>query len=172
MRFIFLCLIISMSAHAEDHSLLSGTSTYTVKHLIKRVQGESGELKGKVSCPGAECEFLIATPVKSFTSSDSNRDENMRVTLESIKYPLTIATGRIPRETFLKMGKSRIPVMIEFHGIKNTYEAVIERNSKSEMMADVILKLTSHNVVRPSLFGVSIDDEVPVHFKLKWSEGI
>lgn len=172
MKLLIFFVFYSLIASAEDYQLLSGTSTYTVKHLIKRVQGSSRELKGKVSCPTAECEFLIAAPVKSFTSSDSNRDENMQTTIESLKFPLTVASGKVLKADFLKPGKSKLPIQVEFHGVKKTYQADFERLSSGEMKAYIVLKLTDHQVVRPSLFGVSIDDEVPVQFEMKWSEGI
>jgi hypothetical protein len=157
-------------AQAEDYNLVSGESTYTVKHLVKRVQGTTKELKGKVKCVEEACEFLVAAPVKSFASSDANRDENMLMTLESTKFPLVTAAGKVGHKDFKGSEKYQVPVDVTFHGIKQNYQATVKRNSNGTQSAEMVILLTKHQIQRPSLFGVSIDDEVPLQFELKWSE--
>lgn len=164
--FILLCLISTFS-FAETRELLKGTAKYEVKHLIKKVTSESHDLKGKIQCEGSECEFLIAAPVKSFTSSDSNRDSNMLQTTEAAKYPVTSAKGKFPKTDLSKKDWS-MPVTVDFHGVSQVYETKIHQKSENEHEASFHLILTKHKIERPSLFGVAIEDDVPMTFTLQW----
>src|SRR5665647_662914 len=93
---LFVFFLVSGMAQAKDYILSNGKAEYMVKHLFKTVKGESKDLRGKMSCKNAQCEFLVAIPVLSFVSSDSNRDLNMQTILEVSKYPLITARGVLP----------------------------------------------------------------------------
>lgn len=167
-----LCLFLAMisSAFAETWVIQKGSGVYEVKHLIKTVRSESKELKGKMECSEKECEFLIAAPVKSFASSDSNRDSNMLDTTEASKFPVTSARGKFPKEDLMKSGEWTLAVDVEFHGVKKTYQAKVERVKDQVFKSSFILKLDQHQIDRPSLFGVKIDDDVPMTFDISWSK--
>lgn len=167
MKIIFILILLSGVVFAETRELVKGSATYEVKHLVKRVTSESHELKGKIQCGDKECEFLVAAPVKSFTSSDSNRDANMLQTTEAAKYPVTSAKGKFPKSE-LEKADWVLPVTVDFHGVQQNYDAKIHRKSENETKASFNLILTKHKIERPSLFGVDIDDEVPMTFDLKW----
>lgn len=169
MKTFILILFFSLPLIAETWELKSGSGTYQVKHTLKRVEGESKELKGKINCPTVECELLIAAPVKTFVSSDSNRDLNMLQTVEAGKFPMTIARGKMAKSELQKT-KWTLPAEIEFHGIKKQYNVIIEKLSEHKFKASFILLLDSHKVERPSLFGMKIEDEVPMTFDLTWSK--
>ena len=57
--------------------LKQSTLTYHVSHPLHQTEGVSHAAKGKGICHAGQCEFLIAVPVKSFDSGDSNRDLHM-----------------------------------------------------------------------------------------------
>ena len=165
-----LMLLFPFSLMAQTWELSSGTSQYEVKHLVKKVHSESKELKGKMNCASNECEFLVAAPVKSFTSSDSNRDLNMMETTEASKFPVTSAKGKLPADKLEQKGKWTLPIEVEFHGVKKEYTAEIERVKDMTYKADFILKLDQHKIDRPSLFGIKIEDNVPMTFNLVWKK--
>ena len=162
-----ICFFLTAPLFAQTLVLESGSGTYQVKHLIKKVQGESKELKGKMSCAEKECEFLVAAPTRSFVSSDSNRDSNMQMTVEAAKYPLVTARGKFPKED-LARNKFDLPLEVEFHGVKKLYQAQVEQVKANQYRVQFTLGLTAHQIERPSLFGVSIDDEVPMLFETSW----
>jgi len=54
--------------------LEQSTLTYHVSHPLHQVDGVSHAPRGKGVCKDGQCDFLIAVPVKSFDSGDSNRD--------------------------------------------------------------------------------------------------
>lgn len=169
MKSILVFVLLSGSVLAEDRMLKSGEGTYTVSVLVKKVSSTSKDIKGKVSCPENDCEFLLAVPVKTFASSDSNRDENMKMTVESEKYPLATAKGHLSKDVFLGKGKRQMKAQVTFHNVTKEYPVTLNGDSPDHMTAEFVLKLTDHNVTRPSLFGVSVNDEVPMTFQLKWS---
>lgn len=163
---LLLCFLTT-TAFAETRELTSGTADYVVKHLVKKVSAESRNLKGKIQCDEMECEFLVAAPVKSFTSSDANRDSNMFQTTEASKFPVTTAKGKFPKGELQKKDWTT-PVIVDFHGVQQTYNATIHQKSENQTEATFVLLLTKHKIERPSLFGIAIDDEVPMHFQLEW----
>jgi hypothetical protein len=171
MKKVFFILLLPFSIHAETWQIQKGSGTYEVKHLIKKVSSESKEIKGKMECSEKECEFLIAAPVKSFVSSDSNRDSNMQEAIQASKFPVTSARGKFPKDDLTKTGTWDLPVDIDFHGVKQKYTAKVHRVKDQEFNASFTLKLDQHKIDRPSLFGVKIEDDVPMTFDLTWFKG-
>jgi hypothetical protein len=167
---LFVLALISLSAFADSWIIGQGNATYEVKHLVKKVHSESKDLKGKMNCSQTECEFLVAVPVKSFTSSDSNRDLNMLETTEASKFPVTMAKGKVPAEKLKTKGKWTLPIEVDFHGIKKDYNAEIEQTNNMSFKSEFILKLDQHKIERPSLFGIKIEDDVPMTFSLDWKQ--
>lgn len=164
MKYLLLFLVPAIS-FAETWDLKKGSATYEIKHLVKKVSGTSNELKGKIQCEAEACEFLIAAAVKSFTSSDANRDENMLMTVEASKYPLVVAKGKF------NLKDTSIPVEVEFHGKKYTYQANIKRGEDfRNMTASMSVDLDKHAVEKPSLFGVSIDEKVAMTFEMNFQD--
>lgn len=168
---LFLCFfLLCGSAFSSVWEMSQGKSTYEVKHLVKKVHSESRDLKGKMECGDKECEFLIAVPVKSYASSDANRDLNMQTVTESSKFPMALARGQFPMDGLTKTEQWVLPLEVEFHGKKMKYSAQVSKKADGRFMADFILKLDQHGIERPSFLGFKIDDEVPMHFELQWTK--
>ncbi len=160
-------LLVSEMVMARNFQLEKSTAEYTVKHLVKTVKGTSAELKGKLVCEKEECDFLIAAPVKSFISSDSNRDLNMQTIMESTQFPLVTAKGKFPEKNLL-LKKWTLKALVSLHGIEKEYTAEISGLEKFK--GEFVLKLEEHKIERPSLFTVKIENEVPMNFELNWKE--
>src|SRR5579864_2975832 len=72
---ILLLLPLSAFAQADRQWVLErSTLTYHVSHPLHQVDGVSHAARGKGVCHAGQCDLLIAVPVKSFDSGDSNRD--------------------------------------------------------------------------------------------------
>jgi hypothetical protein len=146
-------------------TLKSGSAHYKVSYLTKTVEADSKEVKGKMICE-SECEFLLAIPVKSFDSGDSNRDLNMMNTVEAATYPVVTAKGKFKKELWGQK-EFTIEALVNFHGVEATYPVtVLDQGKKASFKVD----LDRHKIERPSLFTVKIDKEVPLDFNLDWSE--
>ena len=53
-----------------------------------QTDGVSHSARGKGICHAGECDFLIAVPVKSFDSGDSNRDLHMLQVTRGAEFPM------------------------------------------------------------------------------------
>lgn len=166
MNFFIFIISLSTIASASSWNLSRGTAQYEVKHLIKKVTSESKEIKGKIRCESEICEFLIAIPVKSFVSSDANRDLNMQQVIEASKYPVTTAKGTFPQNKIPQEGTFVLPIEVKFHDKTASYKAEIRNHNNGHFSSKISIDLDKHSIVKPSLFGIAIDNEVLLTFDL------
>src|SRR5579863_5331651 len=89
---------ISRLAGAADTqwALEQSTLTYHVSHPLHQTEGVSKAAKGKGVCHAGQCDFLVAAPVKSFDSGDSNRDLHMLQATRGAQFPLITVRTRLP----------------------------------------------------------------------------
>ncbi len=165
MKYFFL-ILLPFLAHAEPvaHTLKSGSAKYEVSYLTKTVRAESKAVKGKVVCE-SECEFLLAIPLKTFDSGDSNRDLNMQSTVEAGTYPVVTAKGKFHKELWGQK-EFTMDAIVNFHGVDANYQVKVSDSGKN---ATFNLNLEKHKIERPSLFAVKIDNEVPLAFTFDWA---
>lgn len=159
---LLICLLFSVTAFAKELKLENSKISYEVKYLTKTVIGESKESKGKMVCENKECDFLVAAPVKSFVSSDSNRDLNMLTILEATKYPVVTVKGKLPEEK-LSEKQYQFNANVSFHGVEKEYPITVSGNH-----GKFTVNLENHKIDRPSLLTVKIDNEVPISFEFNW----
>src|ERR1035437_7555071 len=82
-------LALAPLAAADGQWVLgSSTLTYNVSHPLHQSEGVSHAARGKGVCQGGQCNFLIAVPVKSFESGDTNRDLHMVQVTHGAQFPL------------------------------------------------------------------------------------
>src|SRR5436309_12362931 len=78
--------------------LAQSTLTYHVSHTLHQTNGVSHAARGKGVCHAGQCDFLIAVPVKSFDSGDSNRDLHMIQASRGGQFPIVTVRTRLPEE--------------------------------------------------------------------------
>lgn len=166
------------SVFAADAITIAGTWKlsesqvgYKVNHPMKTAVATSKRSKGKGRCAAA-CEFLIATPVASFDSGDSNRDLHMLETTKGAKFPVIMVRSNF-KPGALQGNKLTVELEIEFAGVKSTVpgvELTLSQREKNTLQVDGTfkIKLTSHGIVKPSLLGMSVDDDVPITVRSVW----
>src|ERR1035441_5548430 len=103
--------------------LASSTLTYHVSHTLHESEGVSHAARGKGVCQGGQCNFLIAAPVKSFESGDSNRDLHMVQVTHGAQFPLVSVRVSLP-EAALTSASIHCDVEIEFAGQTAKYKDV------------------------------------------------
>src|ERR1700683_140198 len=91
-------LLVTLPAFAADSQwvLKQSTLTYHVAHPLHQSEGVSHAARGKGICHDGQCDFLIAVPVKTFDSGDSNRDLHMIQVTRGAQFPLVIVRTRLP----------------------------------------------------------------------------
>src|SRR5271167_1247805 len=79
-------------------SLSQSTLTYHVSHPLHQLDGVSHAARGKGVCHAGQCDFLIAVPVKSFDSGDSNRDLHMLQVTRGGEFPIVTVRTSLPED--------------------------------------------------------------------------
>lgn len=168
-HFIFI-LFFSFTAFAGEttYVLKKSEISYKVNFPLKTVVGKSTETKGKGLCEKKSCEFLIAAPVKSFKSGDTNRDVHMQEVTKSAVHPLvSVSVSALDPEKLDNVG-----LEIEFAGVKKTLTGVHLHKTLSGKFVDVSstfsILLSDFKIERPKLLGVSIDDQVEINVQTQW----
>lgn len=170
MKFIILVLGISLSAFAEETAYILKTSdiSYTVKFPLKTVTGKSTETKGKGVCEKKTCEFLIATPVKSFKSGDTNRDVHMQEVTKAAQHPLvSISTSSLDPAQL-----DNVSFEIDFAGTKKIINGLHFDKSVHGKIVTIStsfpILLSDFKIERPTLLGIAIEDKVQINVKTQW----
>ena len=94
----FLFLALPTLAQTDSQWVLSqSTLTYHVSHPLHQTDGVSHAARGKGVCHAGQCDFLIAVPVKSFDSGDSNRDLHMLQVTRGGEFPMVTVRTQFAR---------------------------------------------------------------------------
>jgi hypothetical protein len=122
-----LLLLAPKLARADGQWVLEqSTLTYHVSHPLKQTDGVSHAARGKGVCHAGQCDFLIAAPVKSFDSGDSNRDLHMLQVARGAQFPLVSVRTRLP-ETASASATIQADLEIQFAGQTAQYKQVAFR---------------------------------------------
>ena len=76
--------------------LMQSTLSYHMSHPMHEVDGVSHAAKGKGICQAGNCDFLIAVPVKTFDSGDTNRDLHMLESTRGAQFPMVAVRAKFP----------------------------------------------------------------------------
>src|SRR5438105_13071066 len=111
-----IALVLSLLAGGDSQWVLEkSTVTYHVSHPMHESEGVSHAARGKGVCHAGQCDFLIAVPVKSFDSGDSNRDLHMVQATRGAQFPMITVRTRLP-ETVPASGTIHADLEIPFAG--------------------------------------------------------
>lgn len=153
--------------------LTQSTLTYHVSHPLHQTEGVSHAAKGKGICHGGECNFLIAVPVKSFDSGDSNRDLHMLQVTRGAEYPMVTVRTRLP-ESDETASKIRADLQIQFAGQTAEFKQVplkLEKQGNEVHITGTIpATLTDFKIEPPSLLTMPVKNEIPIRVDMSWSQ--
>jgi hypothetical protein len=166
-------LLFACPLYAADNQwvLAQSTLTYHVSHPLHSSDGVSRAAKGKGICHEATCEFLIAAPVKSFDSGDSNRDLHMLQVTRGGQFPVVSVRARLP-EAALVAPTIHLDIEIEFAGQTAHYKQVpftlALQGNEAKLSGTIPATLSDFKIDPPSLLTVPIKNEMPVHVEMTW----
>ena len=172
--FITVLLALSSFAAADSQWILDqSTISYHVSHPLHQVDGVSHAARGKGVCHEGQCDFLIAVPVKSFDSGDSNRDLHMLQVTRGAQYPMVTVRTRIP-ESQENTGDLHLDVDVEFAGQSAHYKDVpfkVETQGNQKKITGVLpCKLTDFKMDPPTLLTMPIKNDIPVRIEMTWRQ--
>jgi hypothetical protein len=160
------------SAQADAQWVLEkSTLTYRVSHPLHDTEGISHAARGKAACQKGQCEVLIATPVKSFSSGDSNRDLHMLQVTRGAEFPLVSVRLRVS-ESAVDSATVDCDLEVEFAGQTARYKAVpfhqVVEGAARRISGTVPAKLSDFKIPLPSLLAVPVKDDMPVSVETTW----
>lgn len=168
------CLLVALSSlsWAESQWILQdSTLTYHMSHPLHSAEGVSHAARGKGVCHAGECNFLIAVPVKSFDSGDSNRDLHMVQATRGAQFPMVTVRTRLP-ENAAESGTIRADLEIEFAGQTAHYKQVAfqvtKQGNDTRITGTIPATLTDFKIDPPTLLTVPMKNDIPVKVDMTW----
>lgn len=166
-----LCTLPALSQTDTSWVLQQSTLTYHMVHPIHHVDGVSHAAKGKGICHAGQCNFLIAAPVKSFDSGDSNRDLHMLEVTRGAQFPLVVVRAEFP-ESEIGSPTLYVNLTVQFAGQTAHYQHVafnwVNQGSDARITGTVPSTCSDFKIVRPSFLDVPIDNAIPVSVDTTW----
>ena len=134
-------------------------------------EGISHAARGKGVCHAGQCDFLIAAPVKSFESGDSNRDLHMLQVTRGAQFPLVSVRIVLP-ETALTSATVHCDVEVQFAGQTAQYKQVplqlVTKGNETRVSGTIPATLSDFKIDPPSLLAVPVKNEMPVRVDMTW----
>lgn len=166
--------LASLHSQGGSHWILdSSTLTYTVTHPMHTVEGTSHAARGKGDCSAGQCEFLIAVPVNTFSTGDSNRDLHMIETVRGAQFPMVLVHANFP-EAEVHQEWIHANLVVEFAGQIARYSNVpfkrVQQGTEVHITGTIPLTCSDLKIQRPSFLTVPIKNEIPVHVDTSWHE--
>lgn len=159
--------------HADEQwALQSSTLSYHMSHPMHQLDGVSHAAKGKGECHAGQCDFLIAAPVNSFDSGDSNRDLHMIQVTRGAQFPLVVVRTRIPEQTPAS-GTIYVDLEVQFAGQTAHYNHVPFQKTTSgnevRITGTVPATCSDFKIDPPSFLTIPIKNQIPVKIDLTWT---
>lgn len=166
------CFTVPVIARADSHWVLeSSTLTYHISHPLHQIDGTSHEARGKGICRARECNFLIADPVKSFDSGDTNRDLHMLQVTRGAEYPMVTVRTHLP-ETASSSLSVTADLEIQFAGQTVPYKKIVFQQTnegiKRRIIGTIPCTVADFKIDPPSLLAVPIKNEMPIRVEMTW----
>ena len=174
-RTLLALLLLALPLAAADGQwiLEQSTLTYQVFHPLHKSEGVSHAARGKGVCQAGQCDFLIAAPLKSFESGDSNRDLHMLQVTRGAQFPLVSVRTRLP-EAALGSATISADLEIEFAGQTAQFKQVsfqrtVEGNS-IRITGTIPATLSDFKIDPPSFLSIPLKKEMPVRVEMTWRQ--
>jgi hypothetical protein len=168
----FLFLTLPALAQTDSQWVLSqSTLTYHVSHPLHQTDGVSHAARGKGVCHAGQCEFLIAVPVKSFDSGDSNRDLHMLQVTRGGEFPMVIVRTSLPEDASAS-ATIHADLEVQFAGQTAKYKQVpfeqAKQGNDTKISGTIPATLKDFKIDPPSLLAIAVKNEIPVRVEMTW----
>jgi hypothetical protein len=166
-----LCAPAALCQADQTWVLDQSTLTYHMSHPIHEVDGVSHAARGKGVCHAGECDFLVADPVKSFDSGDTNRDLHMVQVTRGAQYPVVTVRFRVPEQQLASPALD-CDLEVQFAGQTAHYSHIpfqqtIQGNTH-HITGTIPSTLTDFKIDPPSFLTVPIKNQIPVKVDMTW----
>lgn len=167
-------LTVALPAQTDTQfTLVQSTLSYHMSHPMHEVDGTSHAARGKGICHAGMCDFLIAAPVKSFDSGDTNRDLHMIEATRGAQYPMVQVRTRFPQSEATEQ-TIYVDLEIQFAGQTAHYAHVAfqrtQQGSNVRITGTVPSTCSEFKIERPSFLTVPIKNPIPVRVDMTWQQ--
>src|SRR6202521_389280 len=168
-----LALALPPLAPAADSQwvLDQSTLTYHVSHPLHQTEGVSHAARGKGICHDGQCDFLIAVPVKSFDSGDSNRDLHMVQVTRGAQFPMVTVRTRLP-ESASTSATIQADLEVQFAGQTTQYKQVpfqlVTQGNETRISGTIPATLSDFKMEPPTLLTMPVKNEIPIRVEMTW----
>ncbi len=164
-------LLTTLSSAADQWVLDQSTLTYHVSHPLHQSEGVSHAARGKAVCNAGQCDFLIAVPVKSFDSGDSNRDLHMVQVTRGAEFPMVTVRTRLP-EADATAATINADLEIQFAGQTAHYKQVsfqvVHEGKETRITGTIPATLSDFKIDPPTLLTLPVKNELPIRIEMTW----
>ena len=166
--------VFAANAFAADQQwvLKQSTLTYHVSHPLHSTDGVSHAARGKGVCHDGQCKFLIAVPVKTFDSGDSNRDLHMIQVTRGAEFPMVTVRSRLP-EAASTSATVKADLEVQFAGQTAQYKQVpfqlVTQGNETRISGTIPTTLVDFKIDPPSLLTMPVKNDIPVRVEMTWS---
>lgn len=154
-------IYLAMPLHAQNYYAENGTARFTSSVPFYEFTGTSNQLTGLISISDNLVDFYL--DLETLDSGIKKRDKDMRLTLETKKFPFAEFYGNLLDKVDLtetKPQKIRTSGNFSIHGITQEMEVsgeiTIEQNIL-HLTANWVIRLDDFEIVPPSLLIVKVD---------------
>lgn len=151
--------------------LTDNTLSYRMTHPVHTVDGTTHSAKGKGLCAAGVCNFLIAAPVKSFDSGDTNRDLHMLQVTRGAEFPVVSVRFQVP-EADVDKPELSLDLDVTFAGNTFHYTHIPFhqdlRGTAHHITGTIPADITNFKIPAPSFLTVPIRNEIPVRVDTLW----
>jgi hypothetical protein len=114
---------------------------------------------------------LIAVPVKSFDSGDSNRDLHMLQVTRGAEFPIVTVRTRVP-ESASTAATINLDLEVKFAGQTVQYKQVpfqrVVHGNETQITGTIPAKVADFKIDPPSLLTMPIKNDIPIQVDLTW----
>lgn len=159
-------------------ALTQSTLTYHMSHPLHQVDGVSHAAKGKGVCRAGVCDFLIAAPVKTFDTGDSNRDLHMLQVTRGAQFPMVVVRTQLPQAAADAANGNSTTIdadlEVQFAGQTVHYPHIpfqrVIAGNQVHITGVVPATCSDFKIDPPSFLTVPIKNEIPVRVDMTWQK--
>ena len=170
---LFLVAFPLLAGADSQWTLEKSTLTYHVSHPLHQTEGVSHAARGKGVCHAGQCDFLIAVPVNSFDSGDSNRDLHMVQAARGAEFPIVSVRTHLPEEAATS-ATIKADLEVQFAGQTAEYKQVpfqlSIQGSETRIFGTIPATLSDFKIPPPSLLAMPVKNEIPVRVEMTWKK--
>ncbi len=173
-KILLACLMLALPVlgRADGQWVLQqSTLSYHMSHPMHQVDGVSHAAKGKGVCHAGTCDFLIAAPVNSFDSGDSNRDLHMIQVTRGAQFPMVVVRTRLPEQT-PSSGTIYADLEVQFAGQTVRYSHIpfekVTSGNDVRITGTIPATCSAFKIEPPSFLTIPIKNEIPVRVEMTW----